>query len=128
MPVVWPTLLDLSRDECKRILRKLELEAYAGVISALRAQGDLTKEKKDLLGELSKVLSISTERHRAEVRRAVNDERLTTIAHKMNLSLYLGERPSYRYANRLLLFQAFSCIYFQIDALNYSGAHTPFMN
>ncbi|XP_048643992.1 BRCA2-interacting transcriptional repressor EMSY isoform X14 [Marmota marmota marmota] len=59
MPVVWPTLLDLSRDECKRILRKLELEAYAGVISALRAQGDLTKEKKDLLGELSKVLSMS---------------------------------------------------------------------
>nr|XP_013006648.1 BRCA2-interacting transcriptional repressor EMSY isoform X8 [Cavia porcellus] len=59
MPVVWPTLLDLSRDECKRILRKLELEAYAGVITALRAQGDLTKEKKDLLGELSKVLSMS---------------------------------------------------------------------
>ncbi|XP_073191217.1 BRCA2-interacting transcriptional repressor EMSY isoform X6 [Lepidochelys kempii] len=84
MPVVWPTLLDLSRDECKRILRKLELEAYAGVISALRAQGDLTKEKKDLLGDLSKVLSISTERHRAEVRRAVNDERLTTIAHNMS--------------------------------------------
>ncbi|XP_078514649.1 BRCA2-interacting transcriptional repressor EMSY isoform X4 [Lissotriton helveticus] len=83
MPVVWPTLLDLSRDECKRILRKLELEAYAGVISALRAQGDLSRDKKDLLGELSKVLSISTERHRAEVRRAVNDEQLTTIAHNM---------------------------------------------
>ncbi|TRY89023.1 hypothetical protein DNTS_012957, partial [Danionella cerebrum] len=81
MPVLWPTLLDLSRDECKRILRKLELEAYAGVISALRAQGDLNKDKKDLLGELTRVLSISTERHRAEVRRAVNDERLTTIAH-----------------------------------------------
>ncbi|KAL0994587.1 hypothetical protein UPYG_G00124480 [Umbra pygmaea] len=84
MPVVWPTLLDLGRDECKRILRKLELEAYAGVISALRAQGDLTKEKKDLLGELTKVLSISTERHRAEVRRAVNDERLITIAYHMS--------------------------------------------
>lgn len=99
MPVVWPTLLDFSRDDCKRILRKLgetllitcdpaceypivcgtlrnvnislhlvvmcicariglcvELEAYAGVISALRAQGDLTKDKKDLLGELTKVL------------------------------------------------------------------------
>uniref|UniRef100_A0A8C0HP08 BRCA2-interacting transcriptional repressor EMSY n=1 Tax=Buteo japonicus TaxID=224669 RepID=A0A8C0HP08_9AVES len=92
MPVVWPTLLDLSRDECKRILRKLELEAYAGVISALRAQGDLTKEKKDLLGELSKVLSISTERHRAEVRRAVNDERLTTIAHKYPLENPLCRR------------------------------------
>uniref|UniRef100_A0A8C3SNH0 EMSY transcriptional repressor, BRCA2 interacting n=1 Tax=Chelydra serpentina TaxID=8475 RepID=A0A8C3SNH0_CHESE len=50
----------------------------------MRAQGDLSKEKKDLLGELSKVLSISTERHRAEVRRAVNDERLTTIAHNMS--------------------------------------------
>ncbi|XP_048873196.1 BRCA2-interacting transcriptional repressor EMSY isoform X2 [Brienomyrus brachyistius] len=84
MPVVWPTILDLSRDECKRILRKLELEAYAGVITALRAQGDLTKDKKDLLGELTKVLSISTERHRAEVRRAVNDERLTTIAYHMS--------------------------------------------
>ncbi|CAB1415511.1 unnamed protein product [Pleuronectes platessa] len=84
MPVVWPTILDLGRDECKRILRKLELEAYAGVISALRAQGDLTKEKKDLLGELTKILGISTERHRAEVRRAVNDERLTTIAYHMS--------------------------------------------
>ncbi|KAM8834592.1 BRCA2-interacting transcriptional repressor EMSY isoform 1-T1 [Synchiropus picturatus] len=84
MPVVWPTILDLSRDECKRILRKLELEAYAGVISALRAQGDLTKDKKDLLGELTKILGISTERHRAEVRRAVNDERLTTIAYHMS--------------------------------------------
>nr|XP_061818725.1 BRCA2-interacting transcriptional repressor EMSY-like isoform X1 [Nerophis lumbriciformis] len=83
MPVVWPTILDLGRDECKRILRKLELEAYAGVISALRAQGDLTKDKKDLLGELTKILGISTERHRAEVRRAVNDERLCTIAYHM---------------------------------------------
>uniref|UniRef100_A0A667XN21 BRCA2-interacting transcriptional repressor EMSY n=1 Tax=Myripristis murdjan TaxID=586833 RepID=A0A667XN21_9TELE len=84
MPVVWPTILDLGRDECKRILRKLELEAYAGVISALRAQGDLTKDKKDILGELTKILGISTERHRAEVRRAVNDERLTTIAYHMS--------------------------------------------
>uniref|UniRef100_A0A3P9I318 BRCA2-interacting transcriptional repressor EMSY n=1 Tax=Oryzias latipes TaxID=8090 RepID=A0A3P9I318_ORYLA len=84
MPVVWPTILDLGRDECKRILRKLELEAYAGVISALRAQGDLTKDKKDLLAELTKILGISTERHRAEVRRAVNDERLTTIAYHMS--------------------------------------------
>lgn len=33
-----------------------ELEAYAGVISALRAQGDLTKDKKNLLGELTKIL------------------------------------------------------------------------
>ncbi|XP_068600585.1 BRCA2-interacting transcriptional repressor EMSY [Brachionichthys hirsutus] len=84
MPVVWPTVLDLGRDECKRILRKLELEAYAGVVSALRAQGDLTRDKKDLLAELTKLLGISTERHRAEVRRAVNDERLATIACHMS--------------------------------------------
>ncbi|CAN0170645.1 unnamed protein product [Lampetra planeri] len=80
MPTVWPTLLDLAREECLGILRKLELEAYAAAVSALRAQGDLTVEKRDLLSELGKVFSISTERHRAEVRRAYNDERLSTIA------------------------------------------------
>ncbi|XP_078613929.1 BRCA2-interacting transcriptional repressor EMSY-like isoform X3 [Branchiostoma floridae x Branchiostoma japonicum] len=77
---MWPKLLDLSRDECKRILRRLELEAYASLISAFRAQGDLSKDKKKLLDEIAKVLSISTERHRAEVRRAVNDESLSTVA------------------------------------------------
>lgn len=76
-------LLDFSRDECKRILRKLELEAYAAIVSAFRAQGELTKDKKKLLQELSAVLSISLERHRAEIRRAVNDERLNTIADRI---------------------------------------------
>uniref|UniRef100_UPI00358E5198 BRCA2-interacting transcriptional repressor EMSY isoform X3 n=1 Tax=Myxine glutinosa TaxID=7769 RepID=UPI00358E5198 len=84
MPAVWPALVDLSRDECRRMLRKLEMEAYAAVVSALRAQGDLSKDKKDLLGELGKIFSISTDRHRAEVRRAVNDERLSTISHHMS--------------------------------------------
>uniref|UniRef100_A0A8C2M3V3 EMSY n=1 Tax=Cricetulus griseus TaxID=10029 RepID=A0A8C2M3V3_CRIGR len=46
MPAVWPTLLDLSRNECKRILRKLELEAYAGVISVLRAQRESHQGKE----------------------------------------------------------------------------------
>lgn len=41
---------------CVLPVLRVELEAYAGVISALRAQGDLTKDKKDLLGELTKVL------------------------------------------------------------------------
>uniref|UniRef100_A0A8C4WZG7 EMSY transcriptional repressor, BRCA2 interacting n=1 Tax=Eptatretus burgeri TaxID=7764 RepID=A0A8C4WZG7_EPTBU len=81
MPAVWPALVDLSQDECGRMLRKLEMEAYAAAVSALRAQGDLSKDKKDLLGELAKIFSISTDRHRAEVRRAVNDERLSTISH-----------------------------------------------
>ncbi|GAB1605256.1 BRCA2-interacting transcriptional repressor EMSY-like, partial [Argonauta hians] len=80
---MWPLLLDLSRDESKRILRRLELEAYSSLISAFRAQGILTKDKKKILKDLQHVLSISTERHRAEVRRAVNDEQLATIADKM---------------------------------------------
>lgn len=50
------------------------------MVSVLRAQGPLTSEKQKLLQELAKVLHISNERHRAEVRRAVNDEKLATIA------------------------------------------------
>ncbi|KAG1651042.1 BRCA2-interacting transcriptional repressor EMSY [Nymphon striatum] len=82
---MWPMLLDYTKEECKRILRKLELEAYSSVISALRAQGELTKEKKKLLQELCSTLRyiIPTERHRAEIRRAVNDEKLYTIAEIM---------------------------------------------
>ncbi|PNF25978.1 hypothetical protein B7P43_G06364 [Cryptotermes secundus] len=77
---MWPMLLDMTRDECKRILRRLELEAYSSLVSALRAQGELSKEKRKLLQDLASTLNISMERHRAEVRRAVNDEKLATIA------------------------------------------------
>ncbi|KAK3754185.1 hypothetical protein RRG08_028152 [Elysia crispata] len=84
---MWPMLLDYSKDESKRILRRLELEAYASVISVFRAQGDLSKEKKSILQDLQQSLSISTERHRAEVRRAVNDEKLATIAENISGSM-----------------------------------------
>ncbi|XP_059177445.1 BRCA2-interacting transcriptional repressor EMSY-like isoform X2 [Physella acuta] len=77
---MWPMLLDYTKDESKRILRRLELEAYASIISVFRAQGDLSKDKKKILQDLQQTLSISTERHRAEVRRAINDEKLATIA------------------------------------------------
>ncbi|CAG2159127.1 unnamed protein product [Oppiella nova] len=80
---MWPMVLDNSRDECKRSLRRYELEAYSSVVTALRAQGDLNKDKRKILQDLCSMLSISLERHRAEVRRAVNDERLNTIAHHM---------------------------------------------
>lgn len=76
-------VLDYTKDECQRMLRKLELEAYAAVVSAFRAQGELTKDKKKTLQELSNILCISLERHRAEIRRAVNDERLNTIAERI---------------------------------------------
>lgn len=64
--------------EC--VLFNIELDAYGSMVSVLRAQGPFTSEKQKLLQELAKVLHISNERHRAEVRRAVNDEKLATIA------------------------------------------------
>lgn len=48
----WPELLDLTFDESRANLRSLELEAYAGVVSALRAQGELSSSKKSILSEL----------------------------------------------------------------------------
>ena len=56
------------------------MEAYSSVVSALRAQGELTKERRKIMNDLSNVLNIPIERHKAEVRRAVNDELLNTIA------------------------------------------------
>ncbi|GFO11518.1 chromosome 11 open reading frame 30 [Plakobranchus ocellatus] len=88
---MWPMLLDHTRDESKRILRRLELEAYASIISVFRAQGDLSKDKKSILQDLQQTLSISTERHRAEVRRAVNDEKLATIAENISGSMGTSE-------------------------------------
>ena len=54
----WPLLLDLTRDECKRILRQLELEAYSAVLTAFRAQGDLSRDKKNILQDLQNVLRL----------------------------------------------------------------------
>ncbi|XP_042868571.1 BRCA2-interacting transcriptional repressor EMSY-like isoform X3 [Penaeus japonicus] len=76
----WPLLLDMTKEECKKSLRALELSAYSQVVSVLRAQGELTKEKRKLLNDLQTIFSITLERHRAEIRRAVNDEKLNTIA------------------------------------------------
>jgi len=60
------------------------------MVSVLRAQGPFTNDKQKLLQELAKVLHISNERHRSEVRRVVNDDMLVTIAEQyvfMNLKL-----------------------------------------
>lgn len=74
----------MSATECRHALRRLELDAYCSVVSALRAQGDLTVDKRRLLKDLQGSLRISLERHRAEVRRAVNDDRLKTIADRVS--------------------------------------------
>lgn len=80
MPNRWPKLLDMTKEECRKALRALELTTYSQVVSVLRAQGELTKEKRKLLNDLQTIFSITLERHRAEIRRAVNDEKLNTIA------------------------------------------------
>ncbi|XP_045471442.1 BRCA2-interacting transcriptional repressor EMSY [Harmonia axyridis] len=81
---MWPLLIDMTKDESIQSLRNLELEAYSHLVSALRAQGPLNPDKRKLLRETSCVLNISQERHKAEIRRALTDEKLTTIAFHVN--------------------------------------------
>lgn len=69
------------RGKIKPLIVFVELEAYGTMVSALRAQGGLSSEKRKLLQEISSTLNIPQERHRAEIRRAVNDERLATVAY-----------------------------------------------
>ncbi|XP_068620926.1 BRCA2-interacting transcriptional repressor EMSY [Battus philenor] len=80
---MWPMLLNMTRDECRQTLRRLELEAYSKMISVLRAQGALEENRKKLLEELRAVLHISNDRHSAEARRVSNDELLATIADQL---------------------------------------------
>ncbi|ALC38004.1 CG15356 [Drosophila busckii] len=77
---MWPQTLEMSRDECRGMLRRLELESYSNIISVFRAQGFLSEPKTKMLEELRQMFHITQERHRAEVRRAANDEQLCTIA------------------------------------------------
>lgn len=51
-------------------------------MSTLRAQGELNKDRRKLLEDLSVLMKISPERHKAEIRRAVNDEKLGCIAER----------------------------------------------
>ncbi|XP_012225893.1 BRCA2-interacting transcriptional repressor EMSY [Linepithema humile] len=81
---MWPMRPEMTRDECKKCLRRLESDAYGSMVSVLRAQGPFTNDKQKLLQELAKVLHISNERHRSEVRRVVNDDMLATIAEQLN--------------------------------------------
>lgn len=74
----------MSKLECKRAMRTLELDAYAHLVSAFRAQGDLTERKLSILQELQCIFRISIDRHKAELRRAANDERLCTIARRLS--------------------------------------------
>ncbi|XP_055682538.1 BRCA2-interacting transcriptional repressor EMSY [Lutzomyia longipalpis] len=80
---MWPTVVDMTRDECRSVLRRLELEAYSSVVSTFRAQGHLTEKKVGILRDLQGILHISADRHRSEARRVAHDEELNTVATKI---------------------------------------------
>jgi len=49
--------------------RRLENEAYAAVLTAFRAQGELTWKKDEILVELRTILKVSEDKHRSELKR-----------------------------------------------------------
>lgn len=58
----------------------LELQAYSSVVSTFRAQGSLDSNKQNVLDQLKRCFHISEDRHKAEIRRVANNEKLTTIS------------------------------------------------
>lgn len=52
------------------------------MISTFRAHGLLDQQRMNILADLRALLNIDQDRHRAETRRATNDEQLTTLADK----------------------------------------------
>lgn len=71
---------DIKIIQANRNLRRVEIEAYASVINAFRAQGPLIEDKIDILEELCEQLAIPPERHYAELKRALNDDSLNQVA------------------------------------------------
>ena len=59
-----------------------ECQAYSSLVDAYRAGGVLTEEKKTSLESVAALLNITGARHKAEIRRAVNDEVLNTISER----------------------------------------------
>jgi len=57
-----------------------EVEGYGAILSAFRAQGELTWKKEQTLQELRAFLKISDERHKMEVKRVSEDQHLCEIA------------------------------------------------
>lgn len=51
-----PVTESMTTGECQRVLRRLELEAYCGIVSALRAQGELDSDKRELLQSIQQAL------------------------------------------------------------------------
>ena len=58
----------------------LGVNSYSQIVSAFRAQGDLTEDQLTILPVLQNALGITRERHTAEIKRAIYDEQLSEIA------------------------------------------------
>ncbi|KAK4879938.1 hypothetical protein RN001_008084 [Aquatica leii] len=78
---MYPSILDMNENESSKYLRMLELDAYANILAALRAQGPPTSDKLKLLKDIGAALRIPQERCKAEIRKVILDERLNTIAY-----------------------------------------------
>ena len=65
-------------------LTSSESTAYSAVIDAFRASGPLTDEKRAVLSDLGGLLGVGVERQQAEVRRALSDELLATVALRLS--------------------------------------------
>ncbi|CAF1002596.1 unnamed protein product [Rotaria sordida] len=66
--------------------KNMGVNSYSQIISAFRAQGDLTENQLTILPALQNAFGISRERHTAEVKRALYDEHLSEIATSINPS------------------------------------------
>jgi len=75
---VTPATKDTNSKNPKR---QYELEAYSAVISAFRAQGELTWKKETILQELRGVLKISEDRHKMELKRVEETISSSTVGY-----------------------------------------------
>ncbi|CAF4482693.1 unnamed protein product [Rotaria socialis] len=77
---------DILQRRSAATVKNMGVNSYFQVISAFRAQGDLTENKLTILPVLQNAFGISHERHTAEVKRALYDEQLSDIATSINPS------------------------------------------
>ncbi|KAG5683835.1 hypothetical protein PVAND_013098 [Polypedilum vanderplanki] len=106
---MFPSKVDLTKDECRGALRRLELEAYSSVVSTFRAQGNLDSNKQTVLDQLRRFFKISEDRHKAEIRRVANNEKLTTISELINGKSYDLEWVKEGHRSYPLISRAPSC-------------------
>ncbi|KAL9648091.1 hypothetical protein ABK040_007457 [Willaertia magna] len=69
-----------SEHQLLKRLKQYEINAYSSVVTAFRAQGEITWEKVKLLTQLQQILHISTKRHSAELLRAESDTKIQQVA------------------------------------------------